>query len=154
MKTFKVLKDLLCDEFNAEQYAAPVDRMNNPSNNAISEAQKQIAEETEKARIDEAKKQLIIDEYSKSYNALKARHNKKLVNIDIEHLKLQTEENQQYAAGNVDTATHRKRLAEIADKRVSAIDKQTRAYDQEKMDLNKLYPEGRRLCANHGIYFD
>lgn len=155
MKTFKVNNNsFLCEEFDSEKYAAPVDSMNNPAANTISEAKKQLNEASEKAKIDEAKNQLMADEYAQARNALNARNNKKMHAIEVEYLKMQTEENKKYASGDVDTMQHRKNLEEILEKKRSAINKQYTTFREEKDNLNKMYPDGCRLCAQRGVYFD
>lgn len=54
---------LLCEEFNPETFCGAADSFKSPSKNAVEAAKQEMATEREQLAKDEAKRQLIIDEY-------------------------------------------------------------------------------------------
>ena len=76
-----------------------------------------------------------------------------LSELEVKYLKLQTEENRAYAAGDKDTEEHRKKLMsfrEQKEKEASELCEQRRS---EIRNLNKAYPKGESYCNAAGLYW-
>ncbi len=144
---------LLCEEFDPETFCGAADSFKSPSKNAVEAAKQEMATEREQLAKDEAKRQLIIDEYSQSRTAIEARYKRKTGELEVKYLKLQTEENRAYAAGDKDTEEHRKKLMsfrEQKEKEASELCEQRRS---EIRNLNKAYPKGESYCNAAGLYW-
>lgn len=148
-----LMQAVLCEEFNSEKYCGGIDEFQKPSANAVKAAQQEMQKENEEIKIKEAKRQLIIDEYSQTRNAIEARYKKKTGELETKYLKLQTEENAKYAAGEVATEDHRKELEKFRDEKEKEADALIRQRQRDIETLDRKLPDGRRYCSNIGLYY-
>lgn len=137
---------LLCEEFNPETFCGAADSFKSPSKNAVEAAKQEMATEREQLAKDEAKRQLIIDEYSQSRTAIEARYKRKTGELEVKYLKLQTEENRAYAAGDKDTEEHRKKLMSLREQKEKEASELCEQRRSEIRNLNKAYPKGESYC--------
>lgn len=148
-----LMQAVLCEEFNPEKYCGGIDEFQKPGANAVKAAQQEMQKENEEIKIKEAKRQLIVDEYSQTRNAIEARYKKKTGELETKYLKLQTEENAKYAAGDVATEDHRKELAKFRDEKEKEADTLMRQRQRDIDTLDRKLPDGRRFCSNIGLYW-
>ena len=144
---------LLCEEFNPETFCGAADSFKSPSKNAVEAAKQEMATEREQLAKDEAKRQLIIDEYSQSRTAIEARYKRKTGELEVKYLKLQTEENRAYAAGDKDTEEHRRKLMSFREQKEKEASELCKPRRSEICNLNKAYPKGESYCNAAGLYW-
>lgn len=149
---FGIESRMLCEEFDPEKMAGGVDDFSKGDQGLMSEAKKEMAEETNKRKKEEMKLQLSIDGFNQEAAAISLRKDTATANANRKALKEVTALNNEFSTTGGEVTTHREKLEKIEELKRKEIDAADTAYRAAIGNLRKKNPDGYRNSSKRYDY--